>query len=104
MTTFESETILRLIMSYLIYRNVCLQAVYDYLALFLPCTKDTLLKRAKNLFMQEQVSTFFKCMHVCRYYGSSKANPIIAINIVEILLFLNGSAQTKLGILIGSLI
>ncbi|XP_028397602.1 ubinuclein-1-like [Dendronephthya gigantea] len=30
-------------------------AVYDYLALFLPCTKDTLLKRAKNLFMQEQV-------------------------------------------------
>ncbi|XP_046852876.1 ubinuclein-1-like [Xenia sp. Carnegie-2017] len=30
-------------------------AVYDYLALFLPCTKDTLVKRAKNLFMQEQV-------------------------------------------------
>jgi hypothetical protein len=54
--------------------------------------------------MQEQVSTFFKCMHVCRYYGGSKANPIIAIKIVEILLFLNGSAQTKLGILIGSLI
>ena len=39
--------------------HIYLQAVYDYLALFLPCTKDTLLKRAKNLFMQEQVCVYF---------------------------------------------
>lgn len=29
-------------------------ALYDYLASFLPCSKDTLMKRAKKLLLEEE--------------------------------------------------
>ena len=41
---------------YTFFISLLFQGIYEFLAFYLPCTKETLLKRAKNLLLNDQVS------------------------------------------------
>ena len=41
---------------YTFFTSFLFQGIYEFLAFYLPCTKETLLKRAKNLLLNDQVS------------------------------------------------